>query len=269
MFNGSPRNIKKCKKLIYLLLKKLSNYFNYKIDKMNYIKELCGYNQVDIQKKINIDRDLVDYLKRLGYPLLFIIKNQNPEICKEAIKQKHYTLHAIKHIKNKNYNLYLEAVKQNGMALQFVDIQDNTLYQYLCLEAVKQNGLALQFIEKQTYEICLEAVKQNGLALQFIEKQTYEICLEAVKQNGLALQYVANNIINQNTDNIIAFAYNNKYFIIETDTNLHDLAPCLICLLIGNITWCKIIKCNHKFHTNCLIKWMKEKKNCPCCRVNL
>ena len=223
---------------------------------MNYIKKLCGYNQIDIQKEINIDRDrdLIDYLKRLGYPLLFIIKNQTPELCKEAVKQKHYTLHAIKHIKNKNYNLYLEAIKQNGMALQFVDIQDDALYQYLCLEAVKQNGLALQFIEKQTYEICLEAVKQNGLALQ----------------------YVANNIINQNTDNIIAFAYNNKYFIIETNTDSNDFAPCvttneqcLICLSIDNCTWCKIIKCNHKFHTNCLIKWIKEKKNCPCCRVNL
>jgi len=219
---------------------------------MNFIKKLCGNNQIDIQKEINVDRDLIDYLKRLGYPLLFIIKNQNPEICKEAIKQKHYTLHAIKHIKNKNYNLYLEAVKQNGMALQFVDIQDNTLYQYLCLEAVKQNGLALQFIKKQTYEICLEAVKQNGLALQF----------------------VANNIINQNTDSIIASAYNNKYFIIETDSN--DSATCattneqcLICLSIDYSIWCKIIKCNHKFHTNCLIKWIKEKKNCPCCRVNL
>ena len=214
---------------------------------MNYIKKLYGYNHIDIQKEINIDRDrdLIDYLKRLGYPLLFIIKNQTHELCKEAVKQKHYTLHAIKHIKNINYNLYLEAIKQNGMALQFVDIQDDILYQYLCLEAVKQNGMALQFIKKQTYEICLEAVKQNGLALQ----------------------YVANDIINQNTDNIIAFAYNNKYFIIEKDTNLNE--QCLICLLIDSSTWCKIIKCNHRFHTNCLIKWMKEKKNCPCCRVNL
>ena len=36
-----------------------------------------------------------------------------------------------------------------------------------CLEAVKQDGLVLQFIKNQTPEICLEAVKQNGMALQF------------------------------------------------------------------------------------------------------
>jgi len=30
------------------------------------------------------------------------------------------------------------------------------------LEAVKQNGYALKYVENQTEEICLEAVKQKG-----------------------------------------------------------------------------------------------------------
>ena len=33
------------------------------------------------------------------------------------------------------------------------------------LAAVKQNGLALEFVDCQTEEICLTAVAQNGLAL--------------------------------------------------------------------------------------------------------
>ena len=32
----------------------------------------------------------------------------------------------------------------------------------ICLEAVKQNGYALEYVQEQTPEICLEAVKQNG-----------------------------------------------------------------------------------------------------------
>jgi hypothetical protein len=52
----------------------------------------------------------------------------------------------------------------------------------ICLEAVKQDGLALQYVKNQTPEICLEAVKQDGLALKFVENKTPEICLEAVKQ---------------------------------------------------------------------------------------
>ena len=59
-----------------------------------------------------------------------------------------------------------------------------------CLEAVKEDGWALQFVKEQTREICLEAVKQNGYALEYVKDQTKEICLEAVKQNGFALKYV-------------------------------------------------------------------------------
>ena len=42
----------------------------------------------------------------------------------------------------------------------------------ICLEAVKQNGYALQYVKEQTLEICLEAVKQNGYALQYVKEQT-------------------------------------------------------------------------------------------------
>ena len=40
------------------------------------------------------------------------------------------------------------------------------------LEAVIQNGQALQFVKEQTNEICLEAVKQDRNALQFVKEQT-------------------------------------------------------------------------------------------------
>ena len=58
------------------------------------------------------------------------------------------------------------------------------------LEAVKRNGLALQYVKDQTKDICLKAVKQDGFALLYVKNQTKEICLEAVKQDGSALQYV-------------------------------------------------------------------------------
>lgn len=51
------------------------------------------------------------------------------------------------------------------------------------LEAVKQNGLALEYIENQTDEICMEAVKQNCWALQFVKNQTHKIILEASKRD--------------------------------------------------------------------------------------
>ena len=58
------------------------------------------------------------------------------------------------------------------------------------MNAVKQNGYALQYVTEQTEQICLEAVKQNGDALRYVNEQAEQICLEAVKQNGDALRYV-------------------------------------------------------------------------------
>lgn len=53
----------------------------------------------------------------------------------------------------------------------------------ICLEAVKQNGLALQYVKHQTEAICLEAIKQNPMAFKWVRKQTTPICLEAIKRD--------------------------------------------------------------------------------------
>ena len=38
-----------------------------------------------------------------------------------------------------------------------------------CMEAVKENGYALQYVKEQTKDICIEAVKQNGYALCYVK----------------------------------------------------------------------------------------------------
>ena len=80
----------------------------------------------------------------------------------------------------------LEAVKQNGYALQYVKEQTPEM----CLEAVKEHGNALEYVKEQTPEICLAAVKIDGQALRFVKEQTSEMCLEAIKEIGFALDYV-------------------------------------------------------------------------------
>jgi hypothetical protein len=42
------------------------------------------------------------------------------------------------------------------------------------LEAVKQNGLALEFVKEQSFGMCLEAVKQNANALAFVRDENYK-----------------------------------------------------------------------------------------------
>jgi len=41
------------------------------------------------------------------------------------------------------------------------------------LEAVKENGYALQYVINQTPEICLEAVKEDGNALRYVKEYMF------------------------------------------------------------------------------------------------
>jgi len=185
---------------------------------------------------MSYDREVIDYIKKLGFPLLYIIQEHTDEICIEAFQQNIYGSNQIKYVKNKKHDLCLIAVQQDGMALQHIKHHE------------------------QTEEICLEAVKQNGLALQFVGRhlKDYKISLAAVRQNGLAIQYVDDNV------------YDIELFRTEFEDKTNDKTndECNICLSKNNIMWCKL-KCNHTFHIKCLLRWIKENKSCPNCRVNL
>lgn len=87
-------------------------------------------------------------------------------------------------ISQKTEEKYLEKVRANGLYLKRLKKSQTPA---ICLEAVKQNGLALMYVENQTHDICLEAVKQNPLVLTYVKEQTSKICLEAIKEDALVL----------------------------------------------------------------------------------
>jgi|GEM_PF-2571814 len=68
------------------------------------------------------------------------------------------------------------------------------------LEAVEQNGSALEFVDlelRADREIVLAAVRQNGTDLQYASeelREDKEIVLAAVRQNGTALQYASEEL---------------------------------------------------------------------------
>ena len=62
----------------------------------------------------------------------------------------------------------------------------------LAMEAVQQNGMALEYAsadQRETFEILFAAVQQNGMALEFAFNQWESVVLGAVKQNGLSLRF--------------------------------------------------------------------------------
>jgi hypothetical protein len=125
---------------------------------------------------------------QIGVITLFDDSNVYYEDGENEYKTNKFILNEIVSVKDflQRFISPLEAVKQNGFVLQYIEEQTDEI----CLEAVKQNGMALQFVFKQTPEICLEAVKQNGFALQYIEEQTDEIWSEAIKQKEDEQQFV-------------------------------------------------------------------------------
>ena len=68
----------------------------------------------------------------------------------------------------------------------------------ICLEAVKQNGMALEYVKDQTFEICLTAIQREPFALRYVKDQTFTICHEAVEQNFGVSYLIRNNAMREN-----------------------------------------------------------------------
>ncbi|MGX9757739.1 hypothetical protein ACWYRQ_15780 [Clostridioides difficile] len=79
----------------------------------------------------------------------------------------------LKDAKIQTYEMCIESIKKDGLFLKDIrwDELDFNKEQVnnLCLMAVKENGLALEYVKNQTEEICREALRQNKQAVIYIE----------------------------------------------------------------------------------------------------
>jgi hypothetical protein len=87
------------------------------------------------------------------------------------------------------HDLWKETLRHSGDMIQHYH---GAKPEYLCIEAVKQNGLSLQWIEYpyQTEDVCMYAIHSDWNSLQFVHNQTETICRHAMEQSGKAIQYV-------------------------------------------------------------------------------
>jgi hypothetical protein len=172
---------------------------------------------------------------------------------------------------NNTYKNYLVAVKDNGLALQFVKIKTPLL----CYLATKQNGMAIKYVDNYSRltkfwsTICLIAVKQCGNALKYVDKATQEtklgkkICYEAVKNAGNAIIWVFNQTpklcelaISYDSDNIQYIDNQTEQLCLEAVTKdglsiQHILTPTeKVCMtaIKQNYTAIKYIKKEHITH---------------------
>ncbi|EGT3944937.1 TPA: hypothetical protein KOR49_002360 [Clostridioides difficile] len=115
-------------------------------------------------------------------------------------------------IRDQDYRVCIEALKENGRALEYVRWDSVALLEeeikQMCLTAVRRNGDSIEYINwnklnlktEDIVEICIEAVRSNCWAFKNIHwvqivdnlsnEQIYLICLEAITSFGEVLKYM-------------------------------------------------------------------------------
>ncbi len=68
-----------------------------------------------------------------------------------------------------DWNYCKRQIAHDGCLIQ--NVPQKLRSESLCLAAVRQNGIALKFIETQTLAICQAAVAQNPDALQYVSDE--------------------------------------------------------------------------------------------------
>lgn len=92
--------------------------------------------------------------------------------------------HALKDILNPTPEVCMEAVKQKGNAIMYVEHQTPEI----CKEAIKWDANAIGFIKEQTPELCMDAVKKDWTLIRHVKKPTQELCNEVLRQNKDGLE---------------------------------------------------------------------------------
>jgi hypothetical protein len=87
-------------------------------------------------------------------------------------------------------DFYTASVKTDGMKISKVpfEFRDYTM----CLDAVRNNGFALDFLNNPDEKLVLEAVKQEPKVISILEsnKKTFEVCKTAYVLNQEVANYI-------------------------------------------------------------------------------
>lgn len=145
------------------------------------------------------------------------------EFAMTAVKQKGEVLENVsRSLLAKNPDIIMEAVNNNGFALQYVPEGAKT--KDVVMAAVKKAGTALQFAPKfkNDPEVVLAAIDKDGRAIEHADdhfKKDRDTAIRAVRSNGYALSYIDQSfrgekeialIAVKQYGQSIAYAYNDK-----------------------------------------------------------
>lgn len=143
------------------------------------------------------------------------------EIANELISKNGLFL---RHIKNPSYSQMVIALKKDGLALECIPAEKQTLE--LCLIAVSQNGLALMYVSEVEFNKNSElfnniAVKKNGASLKYVKTKCISeyvgLAKIAVENNSLARIYLATYLKSQVETAKVITEEESKNYLDECD----------------------------------------------------
>ena len=217
---------------------------------MSEIKENGWY----IDKVEKTPERCLEAVKQNGRTLQLVPKNlHSVTLCLEAVKQN---VIAIKYVSRKimTDDICIEAVKNDGTIIAYSTyIPDEFRTKKLYLEAIKQNGKALEYVpdKYKSESFCRIAIMQNGLALEFVPKNilSKELFVLAVGQNGLALEYVPSK---NRSKELCNAAVNNNVLALEHVPNKYKTKE--LCNAAVNSSWKAFLYVPESMYTlnNCL-----------------
>lgn len=145
------------------------------------------------------------------------VKTDN--LCKIAVKQNGL---AIEFVDNQNSAICISAIYQNAHSIKHISNQTETLIKL----AIELKASSLEHVLNQTYAICAYAIHRDYKAIQYVREQTSELCKLAMCYNTDAFQYISNK-----TDEIceIALRKNIRYetYIENKSEYINDLIDLL------------------------------------------
>jgi hypothetical protein len=172
---------------------------------LKYVSERLRDDEDVVDTAVNCDkRLLLISAKTSSYPLLEASKRLKNDInvVLEVVRvfESNHGPNSWVDLSYANDELALEIVKRDGLLIRGMWRSSHNDDDTIVMEAVKQNGLALQYASSRIKDfetIVTEAVKQNGLALEFASdrlKDDVNVTRIAAKQNPSSIQFVSRRI---------------------------------------------------------------------------
>ncbi len=150
------------------------------------------------------------------------VKDQTPEICLEAVKSNGM---ALRYVKDQTPEICLEAVKSNGLSLEYVKNEFKT--EIICTEAVKSNGKSINWInidDNILFNKVLDTAFEKDIDYKELLKLNSAIIADKNKKikrlDSYFSKYIYYLLSNVNKTNNLESYITSKNYTLKLNTNI-------------------------------------------------